>query len=427
MREAIRKSPRVFYGWWIVGACFLISLVYGGISVLGFTAFFEPIVNEFGWSYTQVSMAASLRGANVGLLAPLMGFLADRWGPRKLLFAGIILLGSSLFLLSHLNSLVMFYGIFVIIAIGNSGLSPTVMITAVSNWFRKNASKATGVMACGFALGSLLVPGIVKLIDIYNWRNAALFLGAGILALGIPLSLLVRNKPEQYGYLPDGERASSEVPNESINFERTFEEDIGVKEALKSRTFWHIGLAMLLLFVPISAVIVHVMPYLSSVGIERADASMVAMAIPLASIIGRLSAGWLGDRFKRTRVTAGFILLVGLGLLFFSYASVQSIWVLIPFITFFGIGWGSNLPMMAALIMEYFGRSKLGTIFGFMMGLSAIGGIIGPILTGWIFDSHESYYIVWLLFAGFVCVAGIIMITTPPVATANKLNNNKKS
>lgn len=415
--DLTRKPSRVFYGWWIVTACFLLSFCSGGTFILGFTAFFEPITNEFGWSYTQVSLAASLRGANVGLLAPLVGFLVDRWGPRRLLFGGIILLGLALILMSRINSLVMLYGIFFIVAIGMSGLSPTVMVTAVSNWFRKNAGLATGIMACGFALGSLLVPAIVKLIDVYDWRTTALILGVGVWAVGVPLSLLVRNKPEQYGYLPDGEQSTTEITRVRPAQEQVSEVDIGVKETLKSRTFWHIGLAMTLVIIPISAVIVHVMPYLSSVGVARSTSSMVAMAIPLASIGGRLSAGWLGDRFKRIQVTTAFIVLVGLGLLLFSFATAQSMWLVILFVPLFGIGWGSNLPMRAALIREYFGSRKLGTIFGFLMGLSAMGGVIGPALTGWIFDRWGSYHAAWLLFAGLVFIAAIIMITTPRIVS----------
>ena len=82
------KLSKVFYGWWVVSACFLISLYLGGVVILGFTAFFEPIANEFGWSYAQISLAASLRGMEVGLLAPVLGLLVDRWGPRRLIFGG---------------------------------------------------------------------------------------------------------------------------------------------------------------------------------------------------------------------------------------------------------------------------------------------------------------------------------------------------
>ena len=417
MKDLTRKSPKVFYGWWIVGACFLLSLYVGGTFILGFTAFFEPIANEFGWSYTQVSFAASLRGANMGILAPLMGFLVDRWGPRRLVLGGIILLGIALILLSRVTSLSMFYGTFIIVAFGISGLSPTVLIATVNNWFRRNAGIAIGIMACGFALGSLLVPVVVRLIDVYDWRTAIFILAVLTFALGVPLSLLFRYKPEQYGYLPDGDQNNTAIPSEEPVPGQALEVevDIGVKEALKSRAFWHIGLAMALLFLPLSAVVVHVMPYLSSVGIARSTSTMVATAIPLVSIIGRLSSGWLADKFNKTQIAAGFIILVSLGLLFFSYVLDERMWPLIPFIILFGIGWGSNLPMRAALMREYFGRTNLGTLFGFMMGLVAMGGVMGPIIAGWVFDNWGSYHAVWLLFAFIVLGAAIIIATTPPV------------
>lgn len=413
MTDLDNKSPRVFYGWYIVGACLLLTLYSGGAVILGFTAFFEPIANDFGWSYTQVSLAASLREATVGLIAPLIGFLVDRWGPRRLLLSGTILLGLSFILLSRTSSLAMFYGFFAIVALGISGLSPTVFIATVSNWFRRKAGLATGIMTCGMALGSLLVPVIVKLIDVYDWRSAIFILGVGAWGIGIPLSLLVRHKPEQYGYLPDNDKNASVIPGENSALEKDTEVNTPVKAALKSRAFWQIGLAMTLVFLSISTVIVHVMPYLSSVGISRSTSGMVATAIPLISIVGRLSSGWLADRFNKKHTAVGFIVIVSVGLLFFSHASAERMWPLIPFVILFGIGWGSHITIRAAVLREYFGRSKLGTIFGFMMALSSVGAVIGPIFAGWVFDSQDSYYFAWLLFAGLVFLAAIVMETIP--------------
>jgi len=206
------KLSNVFYGWWIVVACFLVSLYWGASVTLGFTAFFEPIANEFDWSYAQISLAASLRGAEVGLLAPLIGLLIDRWGPKRLMLGGAICAGLGLIFLSHIDSLSMFYGAFALVAIGGSGLSPTVIMTAVANWFRRKVGVATGIMVCGFALGGLFVPIIVKLIDVFEWRIAIFILGVGMWLIVIPLSLLVRHKPEQYGYLPDGEQNNAVIP-----------------------------------------------------------------------------------------------------------------------------------------------------------------------------------------------------------------------
>jgi len=162
------KPPRVFYGWWVVSASSLIALYAGGIIFYGFTAIFEPIANEFGWSYAQISLAASIRGVEMGLLSPLFGMLADRWGPRRLIFSGGVITALGLILLSYTTSLAMFYGAFVLVAIGISACSMTVLMIAVANWFKRRVGLASGIAASGFGFGGLLVPVIVRLIDIYE-------------------------------------------------------------------------------------------------------------------------------------------------------------------------------------------------------------------------------------------------------------------
>ncbi len=409
------KLSEVFYGWWVVAACFTIMLSVAGFIVLSFTAFFEPIAKEFGWSYTQISLASSLRGAEVGLLAPLMGILVDRLGPRRLVFGGIVFLGVGLIVLSRTTSLGMFYSAFIIMALGSSGCGPTVVMTVVANWFRKQIGIATGIMVSGFALGGLLVPVVVELIDVFDWRTALVILGLSIWIIGLPLSLMLRHKPEQYGYLPDGEQSTIVIADEGLVSTKTDEADIRATQALKSRAFWHIGLAMTFQFLIMSAVTVHVMPYLSSVDIARSISSLVAMAISLISVIGRLGSGWLVDRFNKKRVAMVFFTMSGLGLLFFSYISNEVMWLIVPFIILWGIGWGGNATVRAALLREYFGRSKFGTILGFMMGMIALGSIAGPLFAGWVYDSRNSYRAAWLVYAGLVFMGMIIIATTPPV------------
>ena len=132
---------RIFYGWWIVLAGFMISLYVGSVVFFGLTAFVEPIIHEFGWSYTQVSFASSLRGLEMGLFAPLVGFLVDRFGSRKLVFLGIIVIGLGLILLSRTQSLFMFYGAYVLIAFGAGGCTSVVLMVAIANWFNRNIAR----------------------------------------------------------------------------------------------------------------------------------------------------------------------------------------------------------------------------------------------------------------------------------------------
>jgi len=411
------KPRRLFYGWWIVVACFFISLYVGGVVFYGFTTLIEPLADEFGWSYTQISFAASLRGMEMGILAPLVGMLVDRWGPRRLLFGGLIIASLGLMLLSRTTSLGMFYGAFVLMAIGMSTCSSTVVMTAVANWFRRKIGIATGIMICGYGFSGLLIPVIVNLIDTYEWRMTLALLTIGLLAVCLPLSLLVRHKPEQYGYLPDGEMSNIAISN-SLNTAQTVEVDVGAKQAVKSRTFWHIALALMCQFVILSAVVTHVMPYLSSIGFTRAISGLVAAGIPLASIGGRLGLGWLGDKVDKRRVAAGAFALMCGGLLCFGFISAGDTRLLVTFLILFGIGYGGNNTLRASLIREFFGRSKFGTIHGFTVGIMALGTIAGPPLAGYVFDNWGSYQPIWFVFAGLAVVALLTVATTPPISSA---------
>ncbi len=414
------KPHRIFYGWWVVAACFLISLYTGGVVFYGFTAFFEPLAEKFNWTYTQISFAASLRGLEAGLLAPIVGMLVDRWGPRRLLAGGAIITTLGLILLSRTASLAMFYGAFILLAVGLNACSSTVFMTAVANWFHRKIGIATGIMLCGYGLSGLLIPLIVRLIDMYGWEKALTILALGLLATCLPLSLLVRHKPEQYGYQPDDKAPNATIPNNSVSQAKIPEVDIGIRQVLKTRTFWHITAAMLCQMVLLSAVITHVMPYLTSINIDRTRASIIAGAIPLTSIVGRIGLGWLGDRFDKRRMIATAFAMISGGLLCFAIASPRAIWLLTLFLIFFGVGYGGNNTLRASVISEYFGRNNFGAIHGFVLSIMALGGVASPPLAGWVFDNWKTYRPVWFAFAALAIVAVLTAMTIPPVNSKNK-------
>jgi MFS family permease len=407
------KLTGVYYGWWIVGACFLINMTLGGLVILSFTAFFEPIVNEFGWSYAQISLASSLRGVEAGVLAPLLGLVVDRWGPRRLMFAGVAVLGLGYILLSRTTSLSMFYLAFAVIALGSSGLSPTVMMTGIANWFRKKIGIATGIMGSGFAIGSLLIPLVVRLIDAVSWQTAILILAGLIWIIGFPFTLVIRHRPEKYGYVVDGSQDDTSIPSQSGPSMPVEERDFKMSDVLRSRVFWHISLTMTLPFLVISAITVHIMPYLATVDFSRSISSIVATAVPLMSIAGRLTSGWLLDRFNKVKIASVFITMSFIGIVFLYFVSYDNAWLLCPFVIAYGIGWGGNATIRTALIRGYFGRRKFGMVFGLMMGMVAFGGIIGPFIAGWMYDNFNNYHSLLLLFACLIFIAVIFIATTP--------------
>lgn len=417
------KPSRVFFGWWVVGASLLTALYVGGAVFYGFTTVFEPIANEMGWSYTQIALGPSLLGVEAGLLAPLMGIFVDRWGPRRLIFTGAVVAAGGLFLLSQITSLAMFYGALALMAIGISCCTMTVLMTAVSGWFRKKVGLASGIAVSGFGFGGLLIPVMVKLIDVYEWRTAVTILAVGMLVIVVPLSLVFRHKPEQYGYLPDGEAIDTSKTNGDPTLPQAAEVEVNARAALKSRTFWQLTLAYTFQVMFVSATVTHVMPYLSSIGFSRSMASVVATAIPLTSIAGRFGLGWLGDKRNKRLVAAGAFAMMGVGSFFFGYAASAGAWSLVFFLILFGIGYGGGTSLRPSLGREYFGRTSFGTIFGLIIGINLLGGLTGPPLAGWVYDNWGNYQGIWFVFAGLAAVALTLVLTTRPVSNAVELSD----
>ena len=405
------KTSSIFYGWWIVAASFVIAMYVGGVVFYGFTAIFEPIAEELEWSYTQISVAASLRGLEMGLLAPFIGIFVDRLGPRRIIAGGALLTAIGLFMLSRTYSLATFYGAFMFIALGMSCCTMTVLMTAITNWFESRVGFASGIAVSGFGFGGLLIPLIVRMIEAYDWRATIFYLAITTLALLLPLSLLFRHKPEHYGMLPDGKREQSAKHGDISDAVTTLRLDFNAKNALRSRTFWHIALATTCLVMAVTAVITHIMPYLSSVGFDRTMSGIIASIIPVVSVVGRLSFGWLGDRQGRTKIAAIAFAMMSVGALFLGFTTDSMLWVLGLFVLMFGIGYGAVVSLRPALLREFFGRSNFGAIFGLVIGINLIGGLAGPPIAGWVFDEFGSYRYIWFAFTGITLVAVLLIIT----------------
>ncbi len=389
----------IFYGWWIVLSCFIIGLYVAGITFYGFTAFIEPLIKEFGWSYAQVSFAASLRGLEMGVFAPLIGFFVDRLGSRKVILFGVFTVALGLFFLSFTRSLPMFYASFLLLAFGAGGCTSVVTMSVVANWFDRNVGKALGIMASGFGASGVMVPLIVLLMETYQWRFTFILLGLGTLLVGIPLSLVIRNNPEQYGYLPDGKSAREAS---ALSAHSTAKKILGFKEILKNRSFVLLNITEAIRMMAVATVVTHVMPYFSSLGFARSTAGMVAGAIPLFSIAGRLALGWLGDVIPKRYVLSLAFGLMTAGMLIFSH--LYSEWMILFFLLIFPPSFGGTMVLRGAILREYFGTASFGKMLGMVMGSASIGGIIGPTLAGWVFDSLGAYQIVWLAFS---CVTGL--------------------
>jgi sugar phosphate permease len=323
----------------------------------------------------------------------------------------------SLIILSRMHSLVGFYTGSTILAVGASFSSPAVITPSATNWFRKRMGIATGILAAGFGFGGILLPVIIKLLNAQGWRDTLFILGVGTFAICVPLSLVVRHKPEKYGLGLDGEKLEEKSnPLRQAPVNKVVEKpqnEFTTKETLSSRAFWQLNLAFTLQYVVIGAILAHIMPFLSSVRIDRSSASFFAAAIPVVSIAGRLACGWASDKVDRKKLTVMAFALICLGTFLFDFSGANSLWLLVVAVLLFGISYGTSNTLRAVLLREYFGRSRFGTVFGIFMGFLSLGVILGPYLAGWIFDNWHSYHYAWWIFTVMNVVALGLIITLP--------------
>jgi MFS family permease len=395
----------IYYGWWIVLASFITAFYVAGSIFYGFTAFIEPLANEFGWSYTQISLAASLRGLEMGLLAPFVGILVDRFGSRKLLLSGSLVLGFGIILLGFTQSLAMFYGAFILIAFGAGGCTSVVTMTAVANWFDKNVGKAMGVTVSGFGASGLMIPLIVWMIAVFGWRMTLIILGLGMWIIGVPAAFVMRNKPQNASDVSIMQKSDKHNdPSQRLNDDKRFR----YREILKKKSFLFVNLAEVIRLMALMAVVTHIMPYLSTMEISRRSSGLIAAGIPLLSIAGRFGFGWLGDLFEKKYVMAISFSLMALGMLALCHIKLSG--MIYIFLFFFSNGFGGIATLRGALLREYYGKNNFGKYLGIMMGFGACGGIIGPTTAGWVFDLTESYYFVWLALSALVGLAIILIL-----------------
>ena len=401
----------------------LVLAVGAGIYWLGFGVFFLPLAMEFNSNRTVLSGAIALSQLEGGLLGPIGGYLVDRFGPRKMMFVGVSIMGIGFILMSLANSLLMFYVVYLLlISVGMSIGIRVPALVAPTSWFIKKRGIALGMSTSGVGIGGILVPILGWLVINMGWRSTSVLSGLFILAVGLPCAAVMRHRPEQYGLLPDGnvkdqssegsiaddKKLEGNASNRFVEHEASY----SMMEALRTPVFWFLSIVFGLRQLIIGAIGLHQVPFLIDIGINPQMAATVLGMTAIASIIGRLGFGWLADRIEKRFVMATTIVLAGLGSLIL--ANVTAWWHLVFFVFIYGVGWGGGATIMSVLRAEYFGRKAFGTISGMMDFVQMFGLVLGPIFAGFIFDTTNSYYIAFTTFAIAAGCAGVIMIFLKP-------------
>lgn len=416
------RRPRVFYGWWIVLAGLSVNYYIAGTFWYGFTSFFTPISDEFHWSRAVVSTAFAIQSSEGAVIGPFAGFALDRFGPRRVMLAGITVTGLGFIALSAINSLWSFYLSFIVISLGLSFGSFLVFSTAINSWFNRRKGRAMAVMSLGAGLGSTLAPVLVLFIDHFGWRDALLMIGIGLWVVGIPAALVMRRSPEEHGMSPDGDEAAT-VPGldgdgSTVAYSPGWphhagplqeEEGPTLRQALRSRAFWQIAIASSLGMMVIGGIIVHMIPALVSFGLTRTQGGFIITIMGISSLTGRFFGGTMGDYVDKRKVMAvGFTLMFIGGMLFIN---IHSFWQAVLFAVIFGPGFGAIIPTRPALQGEYFGRAVFGRLMGIMYTVTAAPQALSPVFAGWMFDNYESYRLAFFILALPAIVAIALYLT----------------
>jgi MFS family permease len=422
-----KRPKKIFYGWWVVLAAAAMQWYGSGIWFYGFSVIFKAILSEFGWSRAVTAGAFSLARLEGGIEGPFVGLLIDRVGPRKMALFGAVVVGIGYVLLSRMTALWMLYVLIGgVIAFGfNAGFSHA-GTAAVANWFIKKRSRALGLFTLGAGLGgATIVPLLAWLISQYGWRPTVAIVGVGVWVIVIPLSFVLRHRPEQYGYLPDGEQPGEGSPSlvaeavpSTVSIEidieaRPDEADFTWRESLRTTSFWMLTLAWSARAMGMSAIVLHQVAYLTDIGIPEVAAATTLGLMVAISIPGRIAFGWLGDRFAKRWVMVITYILQGIGV--FVLAHVKTLDQVYIFLVVFGFGYGGAIPLLFAIRGDYFGRKAFATIQGVMQMFLIPATVMGPIFAGWVYDSTGSYYNALLLFAiVYLIGAGILPFAKPP-------------
>ena len=398
-----QKGGRIFYGWYIVAACFVINFIVFGISINTFTVYVKPIAAEMGWGRDKISLGISLAAIALGLSAPFVGTLIDRVGARPVMAVGTAMVGVGSLLLSKTQSLPSFYAIYILAGIGQGGATIISISLVISNWFSVKRGRALGIVMTGTGLGAMvMVPVTTKIVVMWDWRTSYFVMG-WIILLMVPVDLIfIRTRPSDMGLQPDGDMVSAGEPAEIGG--------LSVPEAVKTRSFWLIGGMMMLSGLVAMGIGVHLMPYLTDIGHTEITASLIIGIISGLTVAGKLVMGSIADRWGIRRVVVLTFAIIAAGILLLMGSKAFLIACL--FAVVYGFAIGAPLLINPALTAECMGLRNFGTIFGILTLLNTFGVAVGAVLTGVIYERAESYMPAFWLFIMLVAIAGFCGVKT---------------
>jgi sugar phosphate permease len=404
-----------FYGWIIVGIAMLAGFLGSGVSNVTMSVVLKPITEDLDWSRTLTSSAITIGSVTGGLLAPLVGPLADRLGPRILLPFGAALVGTFVMCLSLTYEPWQFYATFVPArALAETLLTGVVPMTAVTNWFYLKRPRAIGLVALSVPLGSFVLSLVYQfMIEAYGWRSAFFMLGIALwLLVVVPGLFFLRRQPEDLGILPDGGLAGAQKAKQtdpgSERVAAAAEHSWSFKDAVRTRTLWLLVAASTFSSISTGGIAFHMVAYFTDVTIQPAVAVAALSVMALTGAFGSGLWGTLAERFHPRTLCVTTMLLSAAAVVLLTQARVAP--AAFVFSILFGLTARGGFVLMHILLAHYFGRRSFGAITSTLEPFHKGGLGVGALFAGMAFDLSGSYQIVFLLFFGNYLIAAMLTL-----------------
>lgn len=370
------ESHLSFPGWKVVMAGFFgVMASFAAVVPYTFGLYVKPLSLAFGWRREAISAGFSIAALTVAAASPGLGFLLDRFGPRRVILPCILVFSSAYASLSLLTPRRLhFYLTFFLVGLVGNGTAYLGYSRAIATWFDRRRGLALSVMLAGGGCGAMILPLISQtLITHYGWRRAYAVVGLLAFVIGFPLAaIFVRERP-----------LAQQSVNDSIELGET------VSAALAGRIFWIIAATVCLYAISVNAVLAHLSPLLTDRGVSSRGAAWSIAIIGGTGLIGRVLTGVFLDRFFGPRVSQIMLLITVLGILLVSVAHT-----LIPGLigaALIGFSMGSEGDITPYLLSRYFGLKRLSTLYALTWTAYAVGGATGPLIVGRLFDALGSY------------------------------------
>ncbi|MSQ12462.1 MAG: MFS transporter [Dehalococcoidia bacterium] len=406
----IPRVQAVFYGWWLVGESFFLMTLMSLAIFQGLGAFLVSMEEQFGWSRGVISGAFAITYVESAFLSPIVGHLVDRFGPRRLVLVGYLCMAGGFFLFSQVHSLWQFYLAFLVINLGAEVGGWLPLIAAVNNWFQRHRTLAMSITMSSINFGGILVPLLVLGLDSHGFRWTTAGIGAFLLLIAAPAYIFIRNRPEDYGLERDGGAVAPASTTASVSKTPVHEAEVEftVGAALRTKAFWILTIAGIASGVPLMALGVHLFPKLTDMGLSDGTAGLVILVFTAVALPANLIGGFLGDRFRKEPLIAGFLVLQCLAILLLALSDGSfSAWL---FAALYGVAFGTRLGMSTAIWADYFGRSRFASIYAWSFVPTNLGIVAGPLFAGFLFDLRGSYAIPFTVFAGLSLVGAAAML-----------------